>query len=262
MTSTEEVEEEVVEFQGKGVDWASMSYSKQYDLLFKSPLDTKRPIPKPSKAAQAAEPGGVNVFMSDVVAIKKKPEVFRQWNSTDLTYLATLGIMHVVACLAPFTFSMPMLYLFIGSYFVTGCLGITLSYHRQLSHRSFQTPKWLEYVLAYCGAMAVQGDPMEWVSCHRYHHLHTETPLDPHSPYEGFWFSHAGWLLDNKVRRAQAGAGRGKQAGAGRGKQGQVRAGRGRQVNKVRRAQFGAVRDGAACFCERSSGVVWGCWEG
>jgi hypothetical protein len=49
-------------------------------------------------------------------------------------------------------------------YFITGCLGITLSYHRQLSHRSFTTPKWLEYVFAYCGVMAVQGDPIEWVS--------------------------------------------------------------------------------------------------
>jgi stearoyl-CoA desaturase (delta-9 desaturase) len=49
-------------------------------------------------------------------------------------------------------------------YFITGCLGITLSYHRQLTHRSFNTPKWLERVFAYCGVMAVQGDPLEWVS--------------------------------------------------------------------------------------------------
>ena len=82
---------------------------------------------------------------------------------------------------------------------VTGCLGITLSFHRQLSHRSFKTPKWLEYALAYCGVLAVQGDPIEWVSSHRYHHLHTDTPLDPHSPYEGFWWSHMGWLLNNGV---------------------------------------------------------------
>ncbi len=82
---------------------------------------------------------------------------------------------------------------------LAGCLGITLSFHRQLSHRSFQTPKWLEYALAYCGVLAVQGDPIEWVSSHRYHHLHTDTPLDPHSPYEGFWWSHMGWLLNNGV---------------------------------------------------------------
>ena len=45
----------------------------------------------------------------------------------------------------------------------------------------------------------LQGDPTEWVSSHRFHHLHTDTPLDPHSPYEGFWWSHMGWLLDEKV---------------------------------------------------------------
>lgn len=78
-------------------------------------------------------------------------------------------------------------------------MGITLSFHRQLSHRSFTTPKWLEYALAYCGVLAVQGEPIEWVSSHRYHHLHTDTPLDPHSPYEGFWWSHMGWLLNNGV---------------------------------------------------------------
>lgn len=38
------------------------------------------------------------------------------------------------------------------------------------------------------------------VSRHRYHHLHTDTPLDPHSPYEGFWWSHMGWLVDYTVR--------------------------------------------------------------
>jgi hypothetical protein len=77
-----------------------------------------------------------------------------------------------------------------------------LSSCRQLAHRSFQTPKWLEYALSYCGVLAVEGDPIEWVSAHRYHHLHCDTPLDPHSPYEGFWWSHMGWLLDNKVRLA------------------------------------------------------------
>ena len=45
----------------------------------------------------------------------------------------------------------------------------------------------------------LQGDPIEWASSHRYHHLHTDTPMDPHSPYEGFWWSHMGWLLDNEV---------------------------------------------------------------
>jgi len=182
------------------INWAQLSYSKQYDELYKKPLNIKQAIPKPDPQAQAQEPGTHSILLSDVHALPKRPLLFgREWNVTDFSYLAFLGGMHILAAFAPFTFSWPMVWLFLGSYFVSGCLGITLSYHRQLSHRSFQTPKWLEYVLAYCGVLAAQGDPIEWVSSHRYHHLHTDTPLDPHSPYEGFWWSHMGWLLDNSA---------------------------------------------------------------
>lgn len=185
-------------------DFAEMSYSQQYDELYKqSPLPIKQPVPKPCKEAQAEEPGSKKVFLSDVYSTQKI-NMFkdREWNATDKSYIAFMVFVHGLALLAPFTFSWGNVALFFATYFVTGCLGITLSYHRQLSHKSFTTPKWLEYLLAYCGISAVQGDPIEWVSSHRYHHLHTDTPLDPHSPYEGFWWSHMGWLLDNKVRGA------------------------------------------------------------
>ena len=140
------------------------------------------------------------VALSDVFAVKKRNRFLaRTWEKTDFIYVAFMVFMHGLCLAAPFTFSWGNLALFLGTYAITGCLGITLSYHRQLSHRAFATPKWLEYTLAYCGVLAIQGDPLEWVSSHRYHHLHTDTPLDPHSPYEGFWWSHMGWLLDNKV---------------------------------------------------------------
>ncbi|KAF5828985.1 hypothetical protein DUNSADRAFT_16730 [Dunaliella salina] len=178
-----------------------LSYSQQYDTLYSAgPLNTKQVLPKPDPLKQQLEPGAKKVFLSDVHGVTKRDPIKREWNVTDYTYAGFLGGMHLLALAAPFTFSWPMVFLFLGTYFVSGCLGITLSYHRQLAHKSFQTPKWLEYTLAYCGVLAVQGDPMEWASSHRYHHLHTDTPLDPHSPYEGFWWSHFGWLLDNTVR--------------------------------------------------------------
>eukprot|EP00877_Chromochloris_zofingiensis_P002883 jgi/Chrzof1/12596/Cz07g00120.t1_FAD5A1[v5.2] len=178
-----------------------LSYSKQYDQLFQQqPLPIKQPVPKPSKVAQAQEPDSKKVLLSDVHATKKVNMFLnRKWNGTDYGYVAFMLFAHGLALLAPFTFSWGNVALFFGTYFITGCLGITLSFHRQLSHKSFQTPSWVEYVLAYCGVLAVQGDPIEWVSSHRYHHLHTDTPLDPHSPYEGFWWSHMGWLLDNQT---------------------------------------------------------------
>jgi len=137
------------------------------------------------------------VWLSDVMASPKRPKFMnREWKKEDITYAAVLGATHIAACFAPFCFSWANLGAMLIGWVITGMLGITLSYHRQLSHKAFATPKWLEYTLAYCGVMAMQGDPLEWVSSHRYHHLYTDTPQDPHTPYEGFWWSHCGWFLD------------------------------------------------------------------
>ncbi len=81
-------------------------------------------------------------------------------------------------------------------YFVTACLGITLGYHRLLTHRSFQVPKWLERFFAVCGVTALQGSPLEWVGHHRMHHAHSDKDGDPHNASRGFWFSHIGWLFE------------------------------------------------------------------
>lgn len=80
-------------------------------------------------------------------------------------------------------------------YWVTGGLGITLGFHRLVTHRSFQTPKWLEYFLALCGTLACQGGPFEWIGMHRIHHLHSDQDVDPHDSNKGFWWSHLGWML-------------------------------------------------------------------
>lgn len=183
-----------------------MSYNEQFEELYKQPLNARIPIPKPCKTAQTNEPNGERVLLSDVVATPKRSIFDREWTKTDIFYGGFVGLMHIGALFAPATFSWPMVGLCLGMYFITGCLGITLSYHRQLSHKSFQTPKWLEYMLAYCGVQAAQGDPIEWVSSHRYHHMHTDTPLDPHSPYEGFWWSHMAWFLDSEATEERVGA--------------------------------------------------------
>jgi len=89
-----------------------------------------------------------------------------------------------------------------GMYAVT-CLGVTLGYHRLLTHRSFQTHKTTERVIAIAGSMAVQGPVMTWVADHRKHHAHTDQEGDPHSPHvghgegiKGLWHAHTGWLFE------------------------------------------------------------------
>ncbi len=81
-------------------------------------------------------------------------------------------------------------------YWVTACLGVTLAYHRLLSHRSFQVPHWLERFLATCGALSCQHGPIDWVGLHRHHHTFSDTEPDHHYRKKGFWWSHMGWMFE------------------------------------------------------------------
>jgi fatty-acid desaturase len=70
-----------------------------------------------------------------------------------------------------------------------------MGYHRLLTHRGYHVPRWLEYLLAVCATLSLEGGPLVWVATHRVHHHHTDRMGDPHSPREGGWWSHAGWVL-------------------------------------------------------------------
>ena len=86
---------------------------------------------------------------------------------------------------------------FIFLYWVTACLGVTTGYHRLLSHRSFQVPKWLERFFATCGALSCQHGPIDWVGLHRHHHTFSDTEADHHDSNKGFWWSHMGWMFED-----------------------------------------------------------------
>jgi stearoyl-CoA desaturase (Delta-9 desaturase) len=98
----------------------------------------------------------------------------------------------------------------IAMYLLTAA-GITVGFHRLLTHRSFQTSKPLEYLFAALGSMAVQGPVIAWVADHRKHHAHTDEEGDPHSPHvghgqgvrgvlSGLWHAHTGWLFSSQGR--------------------------------------------------------------
>ncbi|KAD6118712.1 hypothetical protein E3N88_09983 [Mikania micrantha] len=117
----------------------------------------------------------------------------RKWHMADVTHML-LGVgTHVLALSAPFVFNTGAVLVALVLFFMTG-IGVTLGYHRLLTHRSFKLPKWLEYCFAYCGCHSGQRDPIFWVSVHKNHHKYTDQERDPHSPREGFWFSHFGWF--------------------------------------------------------------------
>jgi stearoyl-CoA desaturase (delta-9 desaturase) len=104
--------------------------------------------------------------------------------------------MHAVALLAPWFFSWSALGVAIFFHWLFGSIGICLGYHRLLTHRSLQVPKWLEYIIATIGSLAIQGGPIFWVASHRLHHAYTEdVDKDPYSARRGFWWSHMLWLF-------------------------------------------------------------------
>jgi fatty-acid desaturase len=79
--------------------------------------------------------------------------------------------------------------------YVFGTLGINLCYHRLLTHRGYQCPKWLEHGLALIGVCSLQDTPARWVATHRMHHQYSDQQPDPHSPLVNFFWGHMEWLL-------------------------------------------------------------------
>ncbi|GJR98725.1 fatty acid desaturase, type 1 protein [Tanacetum coccineum] len=111
----------------------------------------------------------------------------RKWDSIDVAKVFLVLGMHVLAACAPFMFNWGAIWVALVMEVVTG-LGVTIGYHRLLTHKSFKIPKWLEYIIVYCGAQSGEGEPIYWVSVHKNHHKYVDTEKDPHTPpKEGFW---------------------------------------------------------------------------
>lgn len=124
------------------------------------------------------------------IATSTKPP--RDWG-----VIIFMTFIHIAAPFAflPINFSWTAVGLAVFLHWLTGGVGITLGWHRLLSHRSFQTSKWLEYVLVFCGVLSLQGGPIWWVGLHRHHHLYSDQDADHHDSCKGFWWSHMGWMF-------------------------------------------------------------------
>jgi sn-1 stearoyl-lipid 9-desaturase len=107
-------------------------------------------------------------------------------------------LFHLGAVAALFFFTWTALYVALFLWWLSASPGIGMGYHRLLTHRSYQTPKWLEYFLTVFATLALEGGPIFWVATHRMHHRHTDQEGDPHSPRDGNWWAHMGWILLGK----------------------------------------------------------------
>jgi stearoyl-CoA desaturase (delta-9 desaturase) len=133
----------------------------------------------------------------------------------NINLIAVFGPFVVLAAVVPFAWHTDLLnwsdiVVFAFMYLVAG-FGVTVGFHRLLTHRAFQTHKWLEYGFAIMGSLAVQGRVIDWVADHRKHHAHTDEDGDQHSPHagqgagvrgalRGLYHAHVGWLFSEQGR--------------------------------------------------------------
>ncbi len=134
-----------------------------------------------------------------VVQVDRRPGVARRFRDrfpSGVSWGVTVWmlVMHVGAIAGFWYFSWGGLALLAGLHFVTACLGITLGYHRLLTHGSLIVPRPLKYFFSMCGMLSAEGSPLMWVATHRKHHVHSDHDEDPHSPNHGFWWSHMLWF--------------------------------------------------------------------
>ena len=86
------------------------------------------------------------------------------------------------------------LWIFLTGWTLIYGLGLVVGFHKLLSHKSFETNKYISYILAYLGCLGISGSPIWWAAIHRgYHHAHTETEKDLQTPRRGWLKSYIGW---------------------------------------------------------------------
>lgn len=111
---------------------------------------------------------------------------------------------HLTALIALWTgVSLGSFIMCLAMYFVM-MFGVTAGYHRYLSHRTFRTSRWFQFVLALMGTLSLQKGNLWWAANHRDHHRYSDEKEDLHSPIQhGFWWSHFGWILSDKYEETR-----------------------------------------------------------
>jgi stearoyl-CoA desaturase (delta-9 desaturase) len=122
------------------------------------------------------------------------------WASAALdwvTYCLYWGV-HVAALGVFFTGVTPTALALFAATFWLRMFGITGGYHRYFAHKTYKTSRAFQFALALLGTAATQKGPLWWASLHRIHHRESDGPGDVHSPKQGFWYSHQGWIFDKR----------------------------------------------------------------
>ena len=153
------------------------------------------PKQSPSTFATAAKPAP----SKKVIVEKVEPAYVEDLSGTFSPKTIPFILMHIACFTVIFVgVSLPAVLLCVGLYAIR-MFGLTAGYHRYFSHRTFKTTRFVQFLFALLGTMAVQKGPLWWAAHHRRHHKYTDQEGDVHSPVkDGFWWSHVGWVVSRR----------------------------------------------------------------
>lgn len=132
----------------------------------------------------------ISSLRPSVVSLPPLSEFKIRWH-----VLIPLLIMHIGAIAAFWFIDLKSILVAALLWLITGLFGITIGYHRLLTHQAFKMPTWLSRLHIFCGVLAFQLGPITWTRMHRAHHALSDRPEDPHPQIYGFWFGHIGWAF-------------------------------------------------------------------
>lgn len=143
-------------------------------------------LPRPAKSASR----------EDETISRRRTEIF--WHDHALISISLYWGIHTSCLFAFWTGVNTAALTLLAVTFFVRMFAITGAYHRFFSHRTYHTSRAFQFVLAFLGASAVQKGPLWWAAVHRVHHRRSDKSGDPHSPRDGFWHSHQGWIFDSE----------------------------------------------------------------
>ena len=152
-----------------------------------------------------AEQPGFSAAVRTAQKVREDLRMGRKYQEGRINWITSIAmaIFHIGAIAAFFFFSWTNLAVAAIMYFFAINVGIGMAYHRLLTHRGYKTPKWVEYFVTTCGTMALEGGPIFWVATHRVHHQNSDHEGDPHTPHDGSWWAHAGWILSGRALHSE-----------------------------------------------------------
>ena len=167
--------------------------------------ETKTEQPEQTPVRRVKNIAAIPVVAEEQMKVKQDLRMGREHQQGRVNWITTIamGLFHVGGIAALFFFSWANLAVFFVMYFLAINVGIGVAYHRLLTHRGYRTPKWVEYFVTACGCLALEGGPIFWVATHRVHHQNSDHEGDPHTPHDGTWWAHAGWILSGRALHSE-----------------------------------------------------------